>query len=47
MINETYVSWLVNWINNGTINIKTKQSFKLDDIKDEEYKTEVENRLAL
>lgn len=37
MINQLYVDWLVGWIKNGTINIKTKQPFKLDDIKVQEY----------
>lgn len=41
MINQLYVDWLVGWIKNGTINIKTKQPFKLDDIKVQEYKDAV------
>lgn len=46
MVNEIYVSWLVNWIKTGTINIKTGLPFAVEDIIDEAYKTEIENRLA-
>lgn len=28
MINQDYVNWLVNFIKNGTINIKTNLPFK-------------------
>lgn len=42
MVNETYVNWLVSWIRNGTINIKTGLPFKADDIIDINYKTEVQ-----
>jgi hypothetical protein len=41
MINQIYVDWLVGWIKNGTINIKTGEPFKLDDIKVQEYKDAV------
>jgi hypothetical protein len=46
MLNQTYVSWLVSWIKNGTINIKTGQPFKVEDILIPEYKTAVEDALA-
>jgi hypothetical protein len=46
MINETFVNWLVTWIKSGTINIKTNLPFTVDDIKDPEYKTAVQIRLA-
>lgn len=45
MVNEMYVNWLVVWIKNGVINIKTGQPFKIDDIINEEYKTAVEAKL--
>lgn len=45
MINETYVNWLVEWIKNGTINIKTGESFKIHDILNVDYKTAVQTKL--
>lgn len=41
MVNETYVNWLVSWIKNGTINIKTGQLFKEEDILIQEYRDAV------
>ena len=46
MINQEYVSWLVNWIQAGTINIKTELPFTVDDIKRPEYKSAVEEKLS-
>lgn len=46
MPNELFVSWLVTWIKTGTINIKTGQPFKVEDIFIAEYKTAVEAVLA-
>ena len=45
MINQEYVSWLVEWIRNGTINMKTGKPFVIDDIKNQDYKTAVQNIL--
>lgn len=42
MVNEIYVNWLVTWIKNGVINIKTGEPFKLDDILAQEYKDAVQ-----
>ncbi len=42
MINQSYVNWLVSWIKNGTVNIKTGQPFTIDDIKIQEYKDAVQ-----
>jgi hypothetical protein len=41
MINQQYVNWLVGFIKNGTINIKTSQPFKIDDIINTDYKNAV------
>lgn len=46
MVNQTYVEWLVTWIKNGTINIKTGQPFKIDDILNTDYKTAVQTQLS-
>lgn len=46
MINQDYVNWLVNFIKNGTINIKTGQPFVLEDIKIQEYKDAVQAQLT-
>ena len=46
MVNETYVNWLVDWIKNGTINIKTGLPFVIDDIKNADYKTAVQAKLV-
>lgn len=46
MVNQDYVNWLVNFIKNGTINIKTGQPFTLDDIKIQEYKDAVQAQLT-
>ena len=46
MINEDYVNWLVSWIKSGIINIKTGQSFVLEDIKIQEYKDAVQAKLS-
>lgn len=40
-MNVTYVNWLVSWIRNGTINIKTGQPFKEEDILIQEYRDAV------
>jgi hypothetical protein len=45
MINQTYVSWLVAWIQSGTINIATGKPFMIDDIKNAGYKAAVETQL--
>jgi hypothetical protein len=45
MVNETYVNWLVTWIKNGTINIKTGKPFVLDDIINADYKAAVQAKL--
>jgi hypothetical protein len=45
LINQDYVNWLVNFIKNGTINIKTSQPFVLEDIKIQEYKDAVQAML--
>lgn len=45
MVNQIYVNWLVSWIKNGTINIKTGQPFTIDDILNSEYKVAVEQVL--
>lgn len=46
MVNETYVNWLVDWIKNGTINIKTGTAFTIDDILNADYKTAVQTKLT-
>lgn len=45
MVNETYVNWLVGWIKNGTINIKTGKAFVIDDIINTDYKAAVQAKL--
>lgn len=45
MLNEDYINWLVSFIKNGTINIKTGQPFTIDDIKNADYKAAVEAAL--
>ncbi len=47
MLNGTYVNWIVGWIKNGTVNIKTGQPFTVDDILNPDYKTAVEAKLAI
>jgi hypothetical protein len=47
MIKKQYIDWLVSWIQNGTVNIKTGQPFKAADIINPEYKAEVEARLVV
>lgn len=42
MINQTYVNWLVTWIQNGTVNISTGKPFAIDDIKNTDYKAAVQ-----
>ena len=46
MINQEYVNWLVGWIKNGTINIKTGQPFAIEDIKNDNYKSAVQEILT-
>ncbi|WP_181870586.1 hypothetical protein [Hafnia paralvei] len=46
MINQDYVNWLVNFIKDGTINIKTGEPFNLEDIKNQEYKNAVQAQLT-
>lgn len=45
-VNQDYVSWLVNFIKNGTVNIKTDKPFVLEDIKVQEYKDAVQAQLT-
>lgn len=47
MINQDYVNWLVTWIKERTINIKTGQPFVIDDIKSQEYKDAVANEFKV
>lgn len=47
MINQIYVDWLVKWIKEETINIKTGQPFKLEDILIQEYKDAVQTKLTV
>lgn len=44
-MNEKYIENLVSWITRGVISPKTGEPFRLDDILDQDYKTEVEARL--
>lgn len=46
MINQDYVNWLVYFVKNNTINIKTSQPFTIDDIKIQEYKDAVQAQLT-
>lgn len=46
MVNETYINWLVSWIKNGTINIKTDKAFTVDDIINADYKSAVQAKLV-
>lgn len=46
MINQDYVNWLVSWIKNGIMNIKTGQPFTIEDIKIQEYKDAVQAQLT-
>jgi ABC-type Fe3+ transport system substrate-binding protein len=46
MLNQMYVNWLVGWIRNSTINIKTGLPFTVDDILLPEYKTAVQAALS-
>lgn len=46
MVNEIYVNWLVNWVKNGIINIKTGKPFVLDDIINTDYKAAVQAKLT-
>lgn len=41
MVNTNYVTWLVNFIKNGTVNISTNAAFNINDIKLQEYKDAV------
>lgn len=45
MINQDYVKWLVTWIQNGNINIKTGKPFTIDDIINPDYKSAVQSKL--
>lgn len=45
MVDEVYVSWLVTWIKNGIINIKTSKPFVIDDIINADYKAAVQAKL--
>ncbi|MCT8975482.1 hypothetical protein N4T77_02610 [Clostridium sp. CX1] len=46
MINQEYVNWLVDRIKSGKINPQTGEAFKLEDIKIQEYRDEVEAQLT-
>lgn len=46
MLNQNHINWLVSFIKNGTINIKTGQPFVLEDIKIQEYKDAVQAQLT-
>lgn len=45
-MNQNYVNWLVSWIKNGTINIKTEKPFVIDDIINADYKAAVQQALT-
>lgn len=45
-MNQDYINWLVGFIRNGTINIKTGKSFVIDDIINEDYKAAVQAALS-
>lgn len=47
MVNPIMVDMLVNKIRTGEINPNTNEPFKLDDIKNAEYKTAVEVKLSV
>lgn len=46
MVNQIYVDWLVGWIKNGTINIKTGLPFTIEDILIIEYRVAVQIKLT-
>lgn len=46
IINEDYVNWLVSFIKNGIINIKTGKSFTIEDIINADYKAAVQQALT-
>lgn len=46
MVNESLVKMLARKIINQEVNPKTIQSFKIDDIKIQEYRTAVETEIA-
>ncbi|WP_183128072.1 hypothetical protein [Clostridium autoethanogenum] len=41
-MNQEYINWIVNFIRNGTINIKTGKPFVIDDIINADYKVAVQ-----
>lgn len=45
MVNPILLEMLINKINSGEINPNTNEAFKVDDIKNAEYKTVVEAEL--
>lgn len=45
-MNQEYVSWLVSWIKNGTVNIKTGKAFAIGDIINADYKAAVQQALT-
>ena len=45
-MNQDYVNWLVSWIKNGTVNIKTGKAFTIDDIINADYKAAVQQALT-
>lgn len=44
-MNQEYVNWIVNFIRNSTINIKTGKPFVINDIINMDYKTAVQTAL--
>lgn len=46
MVNQAYVNWIVEWIKNGTINIRTGKPFVIDDIINQDYKLAVQGQLT-
>lgn len=44
-MNQAYVNWLVGFIKNKTINIKTGKPFVIDDIINADYKVAVQTAL--
>ncbi|WP_217302438.1 hypothetical protein [Clostridium sp. 001] len=45
-MNQEYVNWLVAFIRNGTINIKTGKPFAINDIINTDYKAAVQAALS-
>ena len=45
MVNPILIEILINKINSGEINSNTNEAFKVDDIKNSEYKTAIEAKL--